>query len=81
MTGGHRAAQHDWRETRRGKGAFDTGMRTEVQRAEQEERWRPALEAYRRALAIDANLLAAQDGAASAEPRAAPFSALPWMLS
>jgi eukaryotic-like serine/threonine-protein kinase len=40
-------------------------------RAEREERWQAALEAYRQALAIDPNLLAAQEGAERAEPRAA----------
>ena len=42
-----------------------------AERAEREERWQAALEAYRQALAIDSNLLAAQQGAERAEPRAA----------
>jgi hypothetical protein len=42
-----------------------------AERAEREERWRSAVEAYRRALGVDANLLAAQEGVARAEPRAA----------
>ena len=42
-----------------------------AERAEREERWQTALEAYRQALAIDPNLLAAQEGAERAEPRAA----------
>jgi hypothetical protein len=42
-----------------------------AERAEREERWQAALEAYRRALAIDGNLLAAQQGVERAEPRAA----------
>jgi tetratricopeptide (TPR) repeat protein len=52
----------------------DVGIATQLaaaERAEAEERWQAALESYRRALAIDANLLAAQQGAARAEPRAA----------
>jgi tetratricopeptide (TPR) repeat protein len=42
-----------------------------AQQAEREERWKSALEEYRRALAIDPNLLAAQQGVERAEPRAA----------
>jgi len=52
----------------------DAGIAThlaEAERAEREERWQSALEGYRRALAIDANLLAAQQGVERAEPRAA----------
>ena len=52
----------------------DVGIATELsnaQRAEGEERWQAALEAFRRALAIDPNLLAAQQGVARTEPRAA----------
>jgi eukaryotic-like serine/threonine-protein kinase len=43
----------------------------DAQRAESEERWQAALDGYRRALAIDRNLLAAQEGVERAEPRAA----------
>jgi hypothetical protein len=52
----------------------DAGITTHLaaaERAEREERWQTALEAYRQALAIDPNLLAAQEGAERAEPRAA----------
>jgi eukaryotic-like serine/threonine-protein kinase len=52
----------------------DAGITTHLaaaQRAESEERWQAALEAYRQALAIDRNLLAAQEGVERAEPRAA----------
>jgi tetratricopeptide (TPR) repeat protein len=42
-----------------------------AERAEAEERWQAALESYRRALAIDGNLLVAQQGVERAEPRAA----------
>ncbi len=52
----------------------DAGIATELsnaERAEREERWQAALEAFRRALAIDPNLLAAQQGVARTEPRAA----------
>jgi tetratricopeptide (TPR) repeat protein len=42
-----------------------------AERAEREERWQTALEAYRQALAIDPNLLTAQQGVERAEPRAA----------
>ena len=52
----------------------DAGIATHLaaaQRAEGEERWQAALEAYRRALAIDRNLLAAQEGVERTEPRAA----------
>ncbi len=52
----------------------DAGIAThlaDAQRAESEERWQAALEGYRRALAIDRNLLAAQQGVERAEPRAA----------
>jgi hypothetical protein len=41
-----------------------------AQRAEREERWRDALDGYRKALQVDANLLAAQQGVERAEPRA-----------
>jgi tetratricopeptide (TPR) repeat protein len=41
-----------------------------AQRAEREERWRDALEEYRKALQADPNLLAAQQGVERAEPRA-----------
>jgi tetratricopeptide (TPR) repeat protein len=40
------------------------------QRAEREERWAEALGEYRKARAVDANLLAAQQGVERAEPRA-----------
>ena len=52
----------------------DAGIATHLsaaQRAEGEERWQVALEAYRRALAIDRNLLTAQEGVERTEPRAA----------
>jgi hypothetical protein len=52
----------------------DAGIASDLstaQLAEREERWRAALEAYRRALGVDANLLAAQQGVARSEPRAA----------
>ena len=52
----------------------DAGIATHLsaaQRAEGEERWQVALEAYRRALAIDRNLLVAQEGVERCEPRAA----------
>jgi hypothetical protein len=52
----------------------DAGIATHLataERAEREERWQAAVEAYRQALAIDANLLVAQQGAERAEPRAA----------
>ena len=52
----------------------DAGIATHLsaaQRAEGEERWQVALEAYRRALAIDRNLLVAQEGVERTEPRAA----------
>jgi eukaryotic-like serine/threonine-protein kinase len=52
----------------------DAGIATHLmaaQRAEGEERWQAALEAYRRALAIDRNLLTAQEGVERTEPRAA----------
>ncbi len=41
-----------------------------AQRAEREERWADALAEYRKALAVDRNLLAAQQGVERAEPRA-----------
>ena len=41
-----------------------------AQKAEREERWGDALIEYRKALKIDANLLAAQQGVERAEPRA-----------
>jgi tetratricopeptide (TPR) repeat protein len=41
-----------------------------AQKAEREERWRDALSEYRKALEVDANLLAAQQGVERAEPRA-----------
>jgi tetratricopeptide (TPR) repeat protein len=41
-----------------------------AQKAEREERWGEALVEYRKALKIDANLLAAQQGVERAEPRA-----------
>ncbi|MCU0258627.1 MAG: protein kinase [Solirubrobacteraceae bacterium] len=41
-----------------------------AQRAEREERWADALGEYRKALAVDPNLLAAQQGVERAEPRA-----------
>ncbi len=41
-----------------------------AQKAEREERWGDALTEYRKALKIDANLLAAQQGVERAEPRA-----------
>jgi tetratricopeptide (TPR) repeat protein len=43
---------------------------TAAQRAEREERWADALAEYRKALAVDRNLLAAQQGLERAEPRA-----------
>ena len=52
----------------------DAGIATHLaagKQAESEERWQAALEAYRRALAIDRNLLAGQDGVERTEPRAA----------
>jgi hypothetical protein len=41
-----------------------------AQRAEREERWSDALVEYRKALAVDPNLLAAQQGVERDEPRA-----------
>jgi tetratricopeptide (TPR) repeat protein len=41
-----------------------------AQKAEREERWSEALAEYRKALAIDANLLAAQQGVERTDPRA-----------
>jgi len=55
------------------RGLGDRSLATHVaaaQQAEREERWADAIAAYRQALAIDRNLLAAQQGIERAEPRA-----------
>ena len=61
-----------WRRSR-ARRATRASQRTwpRAQQAESEERWQAALEAYRRALAIDAQPARAQQGVERTEPRAA----------
>ena len=47
------------------------GLLAAAERAEREERWQAAHDSWRKALAIDGNLLAAQQGVERTEPRAA----------